>query len=149
MNSKRPQQLSDPTTAGPERPQATPPRHASLFPPDLPTITHARHPILQRLHRLRRREAREASGLYYIEGLRVVFQAVAHRAPIEALVVCHPLLTNIFAQRLVRRQRQLGVPIRTVTPPVMGQRAPYDSPIGLRFAMITDPDGYTILLSGG
>jgi TrmH family RNA methyltransferase len=101
------------------------------FPQRAPIITHYQHPVIQRIRQLRRRDAREQSGLYYVEGLRFVLQAVQHHSALEALVVCPPLLTHALAQRLVRAQRLLGVPIVQVTAPVMHQLALVDDPQGI------------------
>jgi TrmH family RNA methyltransferase len=101
------------------------------FPQRAPIITQYQHSVIQRIHHLRRREAREQSGLYYIEGLRLVLQAVQHHSALEALVVCPPLLTHASAQRLVRAQRRLGMPIVRVTAPVMHQLALVDDPQGI------------------
>jgi TrmH family RNA methyltransferase len=106
-------------------------RHPSPFPQHAPTITQYQHPILQRIHRLRRREVRDQTGLYYVEGLRFVLQALQHHATIEALVTCPPLLINAFARRLVRQQHHLGVPILEVTSHVMHQLSLVDDAQGI------------------
>lgn len=124
-------QLAEPTPASPARPQAARSRLLSLFPQQSPIITSYQHPLIQRIHQLRRREIREQTGLYYVEGLRFVLQAVQHHAALEALVVCHPLLTNAFARRLVRQQRRMGVPILEVTARVMHQLALVEDPQGI------------------
>lgn len=77
------------------------------------------HPSVKRIRLLRLRDERERTGLFYIEGLRFVSQAVEQRAPIEALVVCRPLLIHAFAQKLVRQQRRTGTPVLEVTPAVL------------------------------
>jgi RNA methyltransferase, TrmH family len=101
------------------------------FPQRAPIITQYQHLVIQRIHHLRSRDAREKSGLYYVEGLRFVLQAVQSHSSLEALVVCPPLLTHVSAQRLVRMQRRLGVPIIQVTAPVMHQLALVDDPQGI------------------
>src|SRR6266571_1623760 len=77
------------------------------------------HPSVKRIRLLRLRDERERTGLFYIEGLRFVSLAVDQRAPIEALVVCRPLLVHAFAQKLVRQQRRIGTPVLEVTPAVL------------------------------
>ncbi len=109
----------------------TPRRHHSSFPQHVPIITHFQHPLIQRIHRLRRREVRDQTGLYYIEGLRFVLQALQHHAAVEALVVCRPLLINAFAQQMVRQQRWLGLPILEVTSHVMHELAIVEDPQGI------------------
>jgi TrmH family RNA methyltransferase len=131
MNTNTPHPLLGPIPASLDQPWAPRLRPTNPFPQRSPTITQFQHPTIQRIHHLRRREAREQSGLYYIEGLRFVIQAVHHHAALEALVVCPPLLTHALAQRLVRRQRQRGVPIIEVTPRVMHQLALVDDQQGI------------------
>src|SRR5260370_9293801 len=77
------------------------------------------HPSVKRIRLLRLRDERDRTGLFYIEGLRFVSLAVEQRAPIEALVVCRPLLVHAFAQKLVRQQRRTGTPVLEVTPAVL------------------------------
>lgn len=101
------------------------------FPEHGPLLTDFDHPLIQRIAALRQRTCRDRSGLYYVEGLRFVFQAVQHRAALDALVVCRRLLTSPAAQRLVRQQRQLGVPILDVSPPVLHQLTTVDDPQGI------------------
>ena len=131
MNDDAPHRPSEPNPAGLDRPNTPHRRHTNPFAQPTSTITHYQHPAIQRIHRLRHREDREQSGLYYIEGLRFVFQAVQQRASLEALVVCRPLLTHNRARRLVRRQRRLGVPVLHVTPRVMHQLTLANDPQGI------------------
>ncbi len=81
------------------------------------STTHSRsfgnhqHAQLKRIYALRTREERQRSGLYYVEGLRFIAQAVQHHIPIETLVTCHPLLNHPFAHRLIQQQKRSGTPI--------------------------------------
>jgi RNA methyltransferase, TrmH family len=100
--------------------------------PDYPrTIQSRNHPKIKRIRSLHLRGERERTGLYYIEGMRFIAQAVLHHAPIEALVVCRPLLESPFAKRLVLKQEQVGIPILDVTPEVMHGIAQVDDPQGI------------------
>lgn len=84
-----------------------------------PLITDCNHPAIKSIQRLRAREAREKTRLFYGEGLRFVHQAVLHRVPIETLVICRPLLHYLSAQKVVRQLRRKGAVILEVTPQVM------------------------------
>lgn len=88
-------------------------------------------PAIKRIRRLHAREERTHTGLYYVEGLRFVVQALRHHAKIETLVVCPPLLTHPSAASLVRRQRRAGTPVLEVTPDVLYSLALVDDPQGL------------------
>jgi RNA methyltransferase, TrmH family len=121
----------EPSPGGLDRHSTARRRHTVPFPQPSSTITHYQHPSIQRIHRLRYRDDREDSGHYYVEGLRFVFQAVQQHASLEAIVVCPRLLTHNRAQRLVRHQRHLGVPILQVTPRVMHQLTLVNDPQGI------------------
>jgi TrmH family RNA methyltransferase len=95
------------------------------------SIDSRNHLAIKRIRRLQLRDERERTGLYYVEGVRFVAQAVQHMVPIETLVVCRPLLVHPFAQKLVRRQRQAGTPILDVTPAVLHSIALVDDPQGI------------------
>jgi TrmH family RNA methyltransferase len=114
-----------------DQPRSAPTGQTEPFPQRSPLIARSQHPLIRRIQRLRHREAREQSGLYYVEGLRLVLQAAQSGATLEALVVCEPLLTHAFGQRLVRHQHRRGVPILEVTPPVMRQLAIVADPQGI------------------
>jgi RNA methyltransferase, TrmH family len=72
-------------------------------------------PFIKRVQRLHAREERERTGLFYIESIRFVMQALQHHAHIEHLVICRELLTHPFAQRLVREQQKRGMPVLEVS----------------------------------
>lgn len=76
-------------------------------------------PLIKRVQRLHLREERERTGLFYIEGMRFVTQALHHHAKIEHLVVCREWLTHPHARRLVHEQTKRGIPVLEVSPSVM------------------------------
>src|SRR5215471_2889972 len=84
-----------------------------------PLIVEHSHPQVKRIRRLHTREGRERTGLFYIEGMRFITQALQHQARIETLVVCRDLLIHPFAQKLVRSQKRQGTPLLEVTREMM------------------------------
>jgi TrmH family RNA methyltransferase len=94
-------------------------------------IDSRNHPAIKRIRLLHDRAARDRNGLLYIEGLRFVVRASLHRVPIEALVVCQPLLIHPLGRRLLRQQRRAGIPILEVTPEVLASIALVDDPQGI------------------
>lgn len=86
---------------------------------------------IRRIRRLRLREERERTGLYYIEGLRFVAQAIEHNVSIESLVISRPLLSHPYAQRLINKQQRLGTPVLHVSPTVMHGISLVDDPQGI------------------
>lgn len=79
-------------------------------------ISDRSSPAIRRVRNLQNRAARERTGLFFIEGLRFVAQAMHHRVPIETLVVAPKLLIHPFGQKLVRLQRSAGTPYLAITP---------------------------------
>jgi TrmH family RNA methyltransferase len=67
---------------------------------------------------LQTRQARDRAGLFFIEGIRFVAQAMRQDVPVETLVVAPGLLLNPFGQKLVRLLRGAGTPCLTVSPDV-------------------------------
>jgi TrmH family RNA methyltransferase len=60
---------------------------------------------------LRAREARDATGLYAVEGVRFLIAAADAGASVEGVVVCEALLGSAVGQMIVRRSRRRGVPV--------------------------------------
>lgn len=77
------------------------------------------HSQIKRIRRLKLREERDRTGLFYIEGMRFVAQAFHHQAKIEQLVVCRDLLTHPYAQKLVREQIKRSTPVLEVSHAIM------------------------------
>src|SRR5579883_2901559 len=75
--------------------------------------------LIKRIQRLHLSEERKRTGLFYIEGMRSVSQAVHHHAKIEQLVVCPELLIHPFARKLVHEQKKRGISVLEVSRPVM------------------------------
>ena len=70
---------------------------------------------LRRIERLRLRSVRDATGQYYIEGLRQVFCALDVGLAIDTLVYCEALAPSI-AQKRARIARRDGTPVLRLTP---------------------------------
>src|SRR5215472_16652483 len=75
------------------------------------------HPdeLLRRIRELDLRPARDATGHYYVQGLRQVFCALDANLPLELLVYREALAPTI-AQRRVRLARREGVRVLRVSP---------------------------------
>lgn len=74
-------------------------------------ITSTANPAVKQIRALRERKERERSGLCFIEGIRLVAEAVQLGAPVEQLVVAPELLSSGFARELVAAQRDAGAPV--------------------------------------
>lgn len=83
------------------------------------------------IRKLRRRKERELTGLFFVEGLRIVGEAVASGASIETLVVAPELLTSDYGRRLVEEQVAAGVACLEVSGDVFASLSLKDGPQGL------------------
>jgi len=64
-------------------------------------LTSPSNPLIKQIRKLRDRKERQATGLYYVEGLRLVTEAVSVGAPVETLLIAPDLLTSEAARRTV------------------------------------------------
>jgi len=94
-------------------------------------ITSPSNERLKAIRKLNDRKARQESGLFIIEGLRIVGEAVERGAKIETLIVAPELLKSSFGQQLVGRIDALGVPLLEVSADVFRRIALKENPQGL------------------
>lgn len=94
-------------------------------------ITSLSNGRVKQIRRLRERKARQESGLYYLEGLRVVGEALESGAPIEMLVISRPLLVSAYGQALVSQAEEQGIEILELSDDVFRSIALKEGPQGL------------------
>ena len=98
-------------------------------------ITSPGNERIKSIRKLQDRKARQESGLFTIEGLRIVAEAVeqaaAGRAQIDTLIAAPELLKSPFGQDLVAEQRSRGVPVLEVSGEVFQRIALKEGPQGL------------------
>jgi TrmH family RNA methyltransferase len=94
-------------------------------------ITSVANPTIRQIRGLRQRKEREAGGLFFVEGIRLVGEAVQLGADIEALVAAPELLTSPFARELVAGQQAGGARLIEVSPAVFAELSQKDGPQGL------------------
>ncbi len=75
----------------------------------MPLVSARSNPLAQQIRRLRQRKARDESGLFLVEGLHPVGEAIAAGWQIATLAYAPQLLTSEFGWQLVESQRQCGV----------------------------------------
>lgn len=97
----------------------------------MPPITSRSNPKIKEARALKQRKARSETGLFVVEGIRHVAEALEARAPVEYLIYCPELLTSPFGRELVEQQRQRGVPVHSATPAVYATLSERDNPAGL------------------
>lgn len=79
-------------------------------------ITSRHNPAIKRVRALSHRRARDQTGLYFAEGIRLVAQALSVGATIQELIIAPELLKSDFARGLVERSQAAGLPCLSVTP---------------------------------
>ena len=83
------------------------------------------------IRKLRNRNNREETGLYYIEGLRLVTEAIQSGIRIEFLVAAPGLITSPFANQLLTAQTSQAIPIIEVSDETFRGFSLKDRPQGL------------------
>lgn len=94
-------------------------------------ITSSSNPTIKQIRALRQRKAREVSGRFFVEGIRLVAEALQLDAPIEQLIVAPDLLSSHFAHELLARQAAAGRPVIEVSGEVFASLSSKDGPQGL------------------
>jgi len=94
-------------------------------------ITSAANERVKWLRKLQDRKARQDSGLFFIEGLRHVTEAVQQGAQIETMVVAPDLLRSEFGQQLVREQQAAGCETLEVSADIFRRISSKEGPQGL------------------
>ena len=80
----------------------------------------ATNPIVTQLRQLRRRKVRDESGTFYIEGNRIVAQALQSAYQIERGVIAPALLLGERAQQTAQALRETGAPVTELSPAEFG-----------------------------
>ena len=94
-------------------------------------ITSPANPRLKAIRKLRERKARQESGLFYAEGLRIVVEAVQQSAQIETLVTAPQLLDSPVGQRLAADFAAAGGEVLELSAEAFQAIALKDDPVGI------------------
>ncbi len=86
---------------------------------------------IKEIRGLRQRKERSKTGLAFIEGIRIVADAIRHPGTVQTLVVAPDLLKSSFAWELVEAQKMGGTPCLEVTADVFQSLSNKDGPQGL------------------
>lgn len=79
-------------------------------------IASRHNPAVRQVRALTHKRARDQTGLFLVEGIRLVAQALAVGAPVQELIIAPELLTSEFARELVVRSQATGIPCLDVSP---------------------------------
>lgn len=94
-------------------------------------ITSSANPRVKAIRKLRERKERQASGLFYVEGLRIVAEAARQGAILDTLIVAPELLDSAFARELAGDIAGRGVPLLEVSAAVFASFSLKEGPAGL------------------
>jgi TrmH family RNA methyltransferase len=94
-------------------------------------ISSPANPAIKQIRALRQRKERERSGLFFIEGIRLIAEALELGAEIETLLVAPDLLSSTFAQQLVATQQEAGGSQLEVSAAVFQSLSTREGPQGL------------------
>jgi len=94
-------------------------------------ISSASNPKVKFIRKLKDKKTRQETGLFYIEGLRIVIEAFAQKAPVETLIVNYDLMQNERGLDLVNQAKQQQVEVLEVSRDIFLSIALKENPQGL------------------
>jgi len=94
-------------------------------------ITSFSNNSVKSIRKLSARKERQASGLFFIEGLHIVAEAIDCDATIETLVISAELLQSEFGKSQVSRCKQKGIPLLEVSAEIFRSLSHKDGPQGI------------------
>lgn len=94
-------------------------------------ITSTSNSQIKQIRKLRDRKERQQSGLFYIEGLRIVTEAVQQGAALETLLFAPELLTSTVGRDVVAAEMERGTPCLEISAEVFQSLALKEHPQGL------------------
>lgn len=96
------------------------------------TLTSRSNPKIKQIRQLlAQRKEREATGLFVVEGIRHVGEAIAANSSIDYICYAPDLLSSDFAHRLIEGQSQLGIPCFAVESETFTSLAGKEHPQGI------------------
>jgi RNA methyltransferase, TrmH family len=95
-------------------------------------ITSSQNPLIKEIRRLRRdKQAREDSGLFVVEGIQGVIEALNSGAWVHAVVYAPDLLTSELALDAIATAEQRGVRCETVSTFIFQSLSERENPVGV------------------
>lgn len=94
-------------------------------------ITSPSNPTIKQIRKLRERKERQQSGLFFVEGLRIVGEALDSNWQIELLIFSPALLNSLFGQQLIEQFQNSGGKVVPVSEEVFISLSSKDGPQGI------------------
>jgi len=101
-------------------------------------LTSRSNPRIKHIRSLQQRKARDESGLFLVEGIRHVGDAVQSGAAVDCLCYAPDQLSSAFALDLIRQQEAKGVPCLAVAADTFADLASKENPQGI-LAVVRQP----------
>jgi TrmH family RNA methyltransferase len=86
---------------------------------------------LKAIRKLHNRKAREESGLFFVEGIRIVADAIEHSNSVQQVYFCPALLNSDFAQKMIQQALAQGIDVIDLSEPAFLSIAAKDNPQGI------------------
>lgn len=102
------------------------------------TLTNPRNPHIKQARKLQQRKERDATGLFVVEGIRHVGEAVEAGAALEYICYAPDLLESPFARDLITAQSARGLHCYALAPDVFRSLTEKENPQGL-LAVVRQP----------
>ena len=103
------------------------------------TLTSPSNPKIKQVRALRQRKQRAAAGMYVVEGIHPVGEALSAGASVEYLCYAPDLLTSDFARGLIQQQERRGLPCFPVAKELFSTLADKENPQGLLAVVRQNP----------
>jgi len=103
-----------------------------------PELTNPRNPHVKQARALQQRKVRDETGLFVVEGIRHVGEAVEAKAQVEYICYAPDLLQSDFAYQLLEKQMALGLRCYALAPEVFRSIAEKENPQGI-LAVVRQP----------
>lgn len=94
-------------------------------------ITSPANEQIKRIRRLQDRKEREKNGLFFIEGIRIVAEAVERNEIFDTIIVSPERLQSEYAWKLVENLRGRGTPVLEVSSQVFERLSQKEGPQGI------------------
>ncbi len=94
-------------------------------------ITSTSNLQIKQIRHLRDRKARQETGLFYMEGLRIVTEALQQGLTLQQLIIAPDLLVSTVGQQAALEQARRGAPVLEVSAEVFRSFSLKDGPQGI------------------
>ncbi len=94
-------------------------------------ITSPANPTIKQIRKLSDRKERQQTGLFYVEGLRIVGEAVELGWNVASLIISPELLSSLFGLQLVQKFQSAGGQVLEVSADVFRSISAKDGPQGI------------------